>query len=203
MRSIDSTFKSEKNSSENKPVFLYKVYNYDGSNNDLLFAEWDTDITYAAETYTRFPIKHDFVSENIQGEVDSLKIYVGNASRAIQYYLENYDLRGKKVRIRMVWANQLADTDAYMDEIYYVDSYTAAQDVVEFTLTSKFDLLNIEIPKRRYSRNYCGWNFKGTECAYAGAETACNKTFGRCRELENQERFGGFPSVPMRKVVGF
>ena len=199
-RDTNAVFKQEKAKETNQPIFLYTIFDYDGSN-DLYWAEYDTDIVYDGITYIRFPIKHDFIGENTQGEIDAVRVTLGNVSRLIQAYLENNDFRGKKVRILQVWANQLADADAYIEDIYYIDSYTADQNNVQFSLTSKFDVLDLELPARKYSRNYCGWKeFKGPECGYSGVETECNRTLARCRELGNQKRFGGFPSIPSRRI---
>ena len=202
MRSLDSTFTEEKNAVENQPIRLYTIFDYDGST-DLHFAEYDTDITFDGVTYSRFPIKMGQVSENSQGTIDSVQIVLANVSRLIQSYLEDYDFRGKKVTIKTVFANQLADTGAYIDDIFYIDSYQASELSVTFTLTSKFDVLDITLPIRIYTRNYCGWKFKSTECGYDGAESTCNKTRTRCRVLANTLRFGGFPSInPNRTVLG-
>jgi len=204
MRTLDSTFKSEKNKSADKPIYLYTIYDYDGSSNNLYFAEWDTDIVYNGITYTRFPITHDFIGENSQNEVDSVKVSIGNVSREIQAYLELYDLRGVKVDITLVWADQLADTDAYITDTFYIDSYTADEQAVTFTLTSKFDVIDLTLPVRNYSRNYCSWKFKSTECGYAGATATCNKTKVACKAMaggSNYARFGGFPSVPSQRVA--
>jgi len=199
MRSLDTDFIAKKNQQENKPIFLYTIYDYDGST-DLFFTNYDTNITFDGQEYVRFPITHEFISENTQGQIDSVSLTLGNVSRLIQAYLEANDFRGVKVEIKQVFADLLDDTDAYIKHIYYVDSYTADQQNVEFTLTSKFDILEVELPARKYSRNYCGWKFKSTECGYAGAETECNKTLARCRVLSNNSRFGGFPSVPSRAI---
>lgn len=201
MRSITSTFKTEKNKSANRPIFLYTIVDYDGATHDLCFAEYDADVTYAGVTYAKFPITHEYISENTQGEVDIVKITVSNVSRLIQSYLETYDLRGKKVYITMVWANQLADASAYLRDTYYIDSYSADEERVEFALSSKYDVLELELPARKYMRGYCSWKFKSTECAYAGEETTCNKTLQRCKALSNELRFGGFPSVPSDRVI--
>ena len=198
-RNVDPTFKQEKSKQENRPVFLYTIENYDGSS-DLHFAGYDEDIIYNSVTYTRFPITHEFVGENNQGQIDQVKVRLSNVSRLIQGYLEEYDFRGKKVIIRMVWRDQLSDPDAYMDDVFYIDSYTADQNNVEFTLTSKFDVLGVDLPARRYSRNHCTWKFKSAQCGYSGGETECNKTQQRCKELENYQRFGAFPSVPSRRI---
>jgi len=43
----------------------------------------------------------------------------------------------------------------------------------------------------------CRWKvFKGTECAYGGAETSCDRTYVRCTTLGNIANFGGFRWLP-------
>jgi len=201
MRSLDATFKNEKNSQSNEPLFLYSIYDYDGASTNLYFVDYSKNVTYDGQEYVRFPITHNSISENTNGEIGNVTVTLSNVSRLIQAYLEAYDFRRKKVTIKQVWANQLADTDAYIEDIFYIDSYTADQQNVTFTLTGKFDILSVELPARKYSRNYCGWKTLGcTECGYAGAETECNKTLKRCRELGNSARFGGFTSVPSRTL---
>lgn len=199
MRTITATSITEKNKSANTPIYLYTIYAYDGTNN-LCLAEYDADVTYDSVTYTRFPITHDFIGENSSGENEQVRVKISNVSRLIQGYLENYDIRAKKVTIKLVWANQLADATACINHTFYIDSYSADEKDVTLTLSSKYNVLDLRIPGRKYSRYYCTWKFKGTECAYAGAETTCNKTFQKCRTLSNQIRFGGFPSIPSRPV---
>lgn len=198
-RDVNATFRNEKAKKENAPIFLYMLKEYDGVD-DLNFAGFDEDVTYNGTVYTRFPIRHEFVAENNQGQIDQVKITLANVSRLIEFYLEQYDFRGKKVIIRTVWADQLSDPDAYIDDVFYIDNYTADQSNVEFTLTGKFDVLGIDLPARRYARNYCVWKFKSAECGYAGAELTCDKTQQRCKQLDNYQRFGGFPSVPTRRI---
>jgi lambda family phage minor tail protein L len=202
MRSVNSTFKSEKNKQENQPIRLYTLENYNGSGSNLNFAEYDTDIVFNGITYTRFPISIDMISENNKSVIDMVNLTVSNVSRIIQSYLESYDLRGKKISIKTVWANQLADANAYIEDVFYIDSYTADQNNVSFVLTTKFDVLDVELPLRKYSRNYCNWKFKGTECGYAGADTVCNKTKQDCKNNKhNYARFGGFPSIQSNRIL--
>jgi len=202
MRSINTTFKTEKNNATNKPIRLYTLHDYDGLGANLYFAEYDTDVTFNGIAYTRFPITIDTISENNKGAIDSVNLIVANVSRLIQSYLESKDLRGKKVSIKTVWANQLTDTSAYIEDIFYIDSYSADQDNVNFILTSKFDVLDVELPLRRYSRNYCNWKFKGAECGYSGSETVCNKTKQDCKATKNNfKRFGGFPSIQSNRIL--
>lgn len=203
MKTTDAIFIAEKNKAQNRPIFLYTIHNYDGAGANLRFAEWSADVTFDSLIYTRFPIKHQFIKSNNQGSIDSVQITLGNVSRLIQAYLEQYDFRGIKVKIRMVFADQLADATAYIDEVYYIDSYSADEANVNFNLSSKFDVMDVELPNRRYMRSYCAWKFKGTECKYAGATATCNKTEAACRAMaggSNIVNFGGFPGIPTSPI---
>lgn len=200
MREITEPFKEEKNKKENSPIFLYTIFDYNGEGGNLCFAGYESDITYDGILYTRFPITHEHIGENTKGEIDTVKVTVSNVSRLIQAYLESFDFRGRRVSIKEVWLDKLDDPDAFIEDIYYIDNYTADQLNAGFTLTSKFDCLDLELPARKYSGNYCSWKFKSDECGYGGSETECSKTLARCRELSNQLRFGGFPSVPRKRM---
>lgn len=201
MYSQDADFKTQKNKSSNSPIYLYTIHDYDGAGNNLYFAEWDSDVVYDSITYTRFPIKHDEIPENSQGEIDNFRVTVANVNRIIQAYLEEYDLRGKKVTIQLVYADKLDNTDAHIDFIYYIDNYTATQDAVEFVLSSKYDIIDLTLPNGVFNRNYCRWKFKSTECGYAGAETSCDKRKTTCKNtMDNIARYGGFPSVPTNRL---
>ena len=199
MRTLDSDFTSRKNAQTSKPIFLYYIKDYDGSN-DLYLAEYDADVVFGGQTYTKFPIRHEFIDENSQGQAGGIRLSVSNVNRVLQAYIEAYDLRGKQVDIIQVWADKLDDASAKMQDTFYIDGYSADENTVTFNLSTKMDVIDLQLPGRRYMRGHCSWKFKGTECAYAGAQTSCNRTFQRCKELANQERFGGFPSVPFRNI---
>lgn len=196
----NSTFIGEKNLQENRPVFLYRVTEYNGTD-DLLLAAHDEDVEFDGETYTKFPISHESASDNSRGEIDSVAVRISNVSRLIQSYLESYDWRGKKVTITQVFLDQLDDADAKISFVFYIDNYKASEQDVEFQLTTRFDVIDLMLPLGTYNRNYCRWKFKSTECGYAGAESVCNKTKQDCRDnKDNIERFGGFPSIPQRRL---
>ena len=200
MIELTDAFIAEKNKLANKPIYLYEVINYSGADEDLRFAGYDEDVSFNGKTYTRFPISHEAVGENTSSEVDTVSVRIANVSKEIQAKLEIHDLRGKQVKIIMVFANLLSEALNCIEHSFYIDSYMATKDIVEFTCASKFDLMKLELPARKFWRNHCTWKFKSTECAYAGAQTSCNKSFQKCKELANQVRFGGFPSIPSRQI---
>lgn len=200
MITLTSDFIKEKNKLSNKPITLYEIVNYNDGNDSLYLTSYDEDVVFNSITYIKFPITHEAISENTTGEIDTVNVRVSNVSKEIQGYLELYDLRSKAIIISTVFANLLDNSLNVLPHTYYVDSVTAGVEEVNFACTSKFDLLKLEIPARKYWRNHCSWKFKGTECAYAGEATSCNKTFTACKALANSLRFGGFPSIPSRQV---
>ncbi len=199
---LNSTSIEQKNAEQNRPIYLYIVYDYDGASNDVEFAAYDADVTFDGVVYTAWAITHDAVNESSSGEVTSVKLTIGNVNRVFQAYLEDYDLRGKKVLIRRVWSDQLADADACEDQYFYIDSYTADEQTIILELSGKYDVMDMVIPRGVFNRNHCRWVFKSTECGYSGGETTCNRTFQRCIALSNYARFGGFPAIPTSRVIG-
>lgn len=201
-KTLDSVFTSEKNKQENQPVVLFTLFDYDGASNDLNLVNAQENVTFSGVEYQAFPIKFETIPENSQGEVDVIKIKVANVSRVFESYLQTYDLREKKIRIRIVWSNQLAEAGAYLDYNFYIEYYSSTANSVELTCTTKTDVVDYVLPTGLYLRTHCRYKtFKDANtCGYAGAETSCNRTFQRCRELGNQERFGGFPSIPTRRL---
>lgn len=201
MRSLNSVVVTEKNKPSNSPIFLYTIYDYNGLGGNLYFAGYDADVVFNAITYLRFPISHESVSENSSGQIDTVKVRVANVNRLIQGYLELVNFRGKQIDITTVFAGHLSNPSYKSVDTFYVDSYTADQSVVEFTLSSKFDILDVNIPQRKFMRNFCHWKFKSTECGYSGAETTCSKLKSDCKDVKNNFlRFGGFPSIPQQRT---
>ena len=166
-----------KNAETNAPIWLYRINISDTPGDpgeaDLYLAEYNTNVAYyetnsgvnTTRTYAAWPISHEGVSENTDGAIDSLAVSVANVSREIQAYLELRDaLRGRKVTIRQVFAERLNDPEAYIEDIYYIDSASATSRAVTFSLTGQLDVLSVRVPRRMQLRNHCCWPYKGAGC---------------------------------------
>ncbi len=175
-----SDFIAEKNKETNRPIWLYRInVSDDPQVPDLYFAENITSVSFfetndgvdTARTYTAFPISHGGVNQNSDGRVDQVSVSIGNVSRVIQEYVEsNNGLRGRKVTIRQVFANCLTNPNNYIEDIFYIDSIpSATEKTIEFTLTSKFDIVDLQLPGRVYQRNRCSWLYKGDGCFINGS----------------------------------
>jgi len=161
-------FIAEKNLEVNAPIWLYRIDTDGNPANDLLLAEWDVDVVYPAsggDLYQAFPVTHSGLESSSDGKVDVVEVTVANVTRYIQSYLESSDgLRNRKVVIKQVFSDLLADAAAYIEDTFYVKSVTVTDAAAVFRLSSKLDILKVRLPLRRYARNHCQWTYKGYGC---------------------------------------
>ena len=103
---------------------------------------------------------------------------------------------GSKVTIRIVHSDHLDLTDPELEhdlEVIKVD--LDDKGFVNFSLGDA-NLTNYRSPPDMFLKNHCRFEkFGGTLCGYNGSETECDRSYTRCKELENQQRFGGFPGI--------
>jgi len=180
-RTPSTNFTSEKNKPVNAPLFLYRIDMETGSAaNDIYLAEWDEDITYfrdvsTSQVYSAYPIQHEGISSQSGGQIDTLQVTVANVSREIVALLEgsqviggatvdNDGLRGHKVTIRQVFADQLADAAAYIEDIFYIESADYNEMTAIFYLSTRLSILDVSLPGRRCTHNHCSWKYKGFGC---------------------------------------
>jgi phage-related protein len=107
--------------------------------------------------------------------------------------------------------NPYADPNQFIpDDLWYVErKVTENRYLIEFELSSAFDLMGQQLPSRQIIQNTCSWKYRGTECGWAGAnydknntpstiaEDACAKTLAACKVRFSSQpiRFGGFPGA--------
>lgn len=195
MKELGNSFNQELNKKDGEALIRLFEFNYN-EDNWLYFTDADIDITYDNNTYTKFPITIDKITETKEGTLPRLSIKISNVSKYIGGYVEDYDgFRGKKVIIRTCFLSTLNTSDHIIDKLN-IDSVNIDALNVTFSCTPIFSILNVTLPYRKFSRNFCMWKFKGDECCYNGSDTICNKSFSDCKSKGNQSRFGGFPGVP-------
>lgn len=226
-RNTNQTFLSAKDQVYNaSPINLISVH-IKGANATMFFCQY-TDgqsITYfkpgtaEEQVYTPAPFRIGALHSNIEGRIDNLSLELTNINNlpgqnnTISEFLHAYDgLRGCEVNVLKVFRGGLSDSDANMRDIYYIDSCSLDQSSAKFTLTSKFEVQGVTLPFRKYRRDQCQWTFNSEECnprnlnptitAAAAAGAHCRKTIASCDiTYENVHRFGGFPSIPTRRVI--
>ncbi|MFA6006087.1 MAG: hypothetical protein WC775_06440 [Patescibacteria group bacterium] len=197
-RTLPAGFITEKNKQESAGMInLYEI-EYQ-TNTWLYLAQWDADIEFDGKTYVKYPVAHDKVGENREGSVEQVNISIANIDRLVGGCAETYDPRGLRVNILTVFETMLDDPTSRLIERYAIDALTINEQSVNLVCTTVIDLMNVVLPARRFSP-ICSWVFKDTSCGYVDAETECNKTLTRCRQLENSERWGGFRVQNYRRL---
>ncbi|EFM8663876.1 phage minor tail protein L [Escherichia coli] len=108
--------------------------------------------------------------------------------------------------------NPTADPNQHFpDEMWFIEQKTLeTHQVVEFELSSVFDLMGVQLPYRQIIKNTCPWKYRGPECGYTGPyfdknnqQTSmsgadyCTKRYDACNARRNYFadgviHFGGF-----------
>lgn len=111
--------------------------------------------------------------------------------------------------------NATADPDAKSVETWYIDRVASENlQFVEFELTARLDLINLQLP-RRVVNEFCPWRYRGTECGYNGsnffdvhddptfeANDVCGKRLSSCRARFPDGKGDGAEAIPFGGFVG-
>jgi Phage-related protein len=156
------------------------------------------DIVWNGYSWTAFNIKLDDLKEDYKGRPQSVALQVSNVTQTFQAYVEEYGgLTGAAVTLRVVHSQHLDTTAAELEEFFTVQSTTCDSKWVTFYLGCDISI-QLRFPPRRVLKNFCAWRdkYKGIECGYNGALSACDGTLQSCRDRGNALRYGGEPSIP-------
>ncbi|MBF0153263.1 MAG: hypothetical protein HQL64_05935 [Magnetococcales bacterium] len=147
-------------------------------------------------TYTPLGIKRG----TIKFKKDTLKdrfVVTVQGSEAITNLLDSTDIRGARVVLRRTFEDaDFSDPDQTETLVVaYVDSWEFAEG--ELVIQAKTNLNNWQshFPRRRVSY-FCPYIFKDSSCTYGGPESFCDKTLPTCEGFGNEDKFGGFPTIP-------
>jgi len=165
------------------------------------------NVVFNSITYTAAPIEVDGFELTSKGTLPRPTMRIANVTGAISALLLAYNpLQAKVTRIRTCkkfldgvnftgGTNPTADPTAkFEDQIWYIDRVSKENiQLVEFELTSKLDLTNLQLPGRQV-QDYCPWVYRGAECGYTGgsyfdvndnatsaANDVCGKRFNSCK----------------------
>jgi len=156
------------------------------------------NIVWNGYTWTAFNFKLGEITEDNKGKPQAVPLQVSNITQIVQAYVEeNNGLTGTTVTLRVVHSQHLDNMLPEVEEIFTVQSTTCDSKWVIFYLGSDIST-QLRFPFRRVLKNFCAWRdqYKGIECGYDGALTACDGTLQSCRVRGNSVRYGGEPSIP-------
>jgi len=155
------------------------------------------DITWNGETWSAYYFQLGDINETKEGELPTVDLNIWDINRVLTPTLADYAGGvGTSVDIYIVNTALLSETDPLRHETFNISEVSIdSMNKITFRL-SVANLATRRSPKNRFLKTHCRYKeFKGSHCGYSGSETECDRTFARCKELENQMRFGGFPGV--------
>jgi hypothetical protein len=135
----------------------------------LRLAAYPEDVTFDSEVYTAFPCMVEAIGEVSSGNIGTLRVAVANVDKSISAYVENNDLLGNAVTVRVVHGAHLVISTDKIDFTYKINRITITEDVATFDLGHE-DLVKLQVPRQRYLRGRCRFIYGDTQCGYPGDE---------------------------------
>lgn len=182
-------------------------------------------VVWQGLTYQPLPIEVEGFDVSSQGTLPRPKIRVANVQGLFSAVAaENDDLVGCKVTRKRTFAryldavnfpngNAYADQHQYLpDDLYFVEQKTSeTRYVIEWELSSAFDLVGVQLPRRQIIQGTCMWRYRSSECGYVGNnffdvndkpttsnKDVCGKRLNSCKKRFGYAEllpFGGFPGI--------
>lgn len=184
----------EKNKLNQTGVWLYLIkFTYESETPVTLCLNNET-ITWSALTWYPAIFSVSGITETKDGDIPAIPLTIVDFNGLIIPILEEYDgAINADVDIYIVHSDYLLNTEPEVHVTAQVISTSiSGNNTISFQLGGN-NLANKRCPNNRYLKNTCRFDFKGTLCGYTGVEIECDRTFERCKELNNQARYGGFP----------
>ena len=185
--------KNKLTSSDAELLFLKFVYKQEAP---VCICLNNTSLTWNSITWYPGVFSVSGIEETNHGDIPSISFTFTDLERVIIPEIDNFGgCIGAEVTLYVVNSANLASNTPVLEESMLVlDTVIDDKLNVNFTLGAE-NLLYLRVPKNRYLRNTCRFKFKNSLCGYTGTETDCDRTYARCKELGNQARYGGFPSI--------
>jgi len=154
-------------------------------------------VTWGGHTWSPSPFVSPESEETKDAQVPDIQLRFWDVNKTLIPIIDDHGGGiGATVIVRTVLSNLLGtSTCERQEEMEILETAVTSQGLVTFSLGAE-NLACRRCPPNRYLKNHCRYRqFKDDYCGYAGAETACDRTFARCKELGNQARFGGMPAI--------
>lgn len=198
-KSVDAAVKTKAAAAKNNPIYLVTI---SLSGTTIYLTDNDEDVVFPASggaTYTAWGMKFSSTRNSMSGEIDRVTVTLDNTNATMSSYIVNYDFPGCQLSIKRVFGDLLSSS-AYAMTVFagVMGAPIANENYLSIAVSNPLSRANQQAG--RLYTNLCAWEFKGTECAYAGAASTCNKTASQCNSYSNLANFGGYNYIPYSPV---
>lgn len=152
--------------------------------------------TTASGTYQPKGFKFESINSTVSNVMDDCTLRIDDLDDVLKAAFVGGVIRGQtaSVHVGLIDSNEdvIGTVLLFTGE---VDSFTIDELELRLVIGSIFTKWAHQAYNKHSSS--CRWKvFKGVECAYAGAETWCDRSNTRCIVLNNEANFGGFKWLP-------
>lgn len=181
-----------------------------GTSDVAFITPYDAEVVFDGDTYYPYPMTIPTVPESGTTNVATTTITVYNIDDMLTNRLRDNELLGNKIRVRLVHADHLSETDTVAHEATILGAESLRdQEAIRFIIGARNWLS--KILGRRYIRNRCHHSYGSAACGYdiarSGALATCERTFADCDTHGDEEvadglfrrhplHFGGFRGMP-------
>ena len=165
------------------------------------------------------------VGDNVRTNTSNTDVYVVSLFDDNNLLL-NAPLSNVSTEQSLYIINPDHDPEAYVRDVFKITELTALnENFAEFSLTSWLQYFKLSLPKRKFYKNTCQWEYKGSECQYPGpnggvipgtfpaksanvnpitisneigvgiSEDDCAKSYEACKIRNNTVHYGAFPGT--------
>ena len=164
-------------------------------------------LRYNGEDYIGAPLSFDTIKKDDSSSVSKLQVELSNVGLAISGIIGR---RGDVITnapavLTLVFLD--VNTNTLLSDKKQVLYAGRCNNLKLDYETAKMDIetslggYEIQAPAMKYRTTCQVRRFKDCRCGYTGSETKCDRTFERCKELNNQGNFRGFPQMFNELVI--
>ena len=175
----------------------------------------------AFEMTTTMPYR---VGDNVKSSKGDTEATITAIEENRFLFLSNDLSEGTTINDPLYIINVDADPDSFLEDVFKIETLDSLNDLAaEFTLTSWLQYFKFVVPKRKYYKNTCQWEYKGAECQYPGpgelpipgtdlksnanpikadntvgsnpSDDVCGKSLLACQVRNNDVHYGAFPAT--------
>jgi lambda family phage minor tail protein L len=155
-------------------------------------------VTFNGVTYA--PAAFDISLKSEAGSQQEISLSIKDYTLAVQQKMQDYGGGiGFNVTVMVVNAGNLGQNPE-VAEYFQVTAAETANYECSFTLGAENNITKA-FPRRRQSKDYCQWRYKGPECGYTGSMPSCDLSLkgpNGCKAHQNVVHFGAFPGINSR-----
>jgi hypothetical protein len=196
-RSIPSNIITQLESAQFTPFHLIKFF---VNGTAYRYTDCEVPITATIDSTSQTFYSRQFTISDISYSeddvVDSMSLKIDNLDQVLSaLFIENV-IAEQSFECWLVVLNSsnvVINTQSIFNG--YMNGFDINESEVNLEVTSIFAKFN----QNSYGKHsaLCRWKkFKGTECAYSGSATTCDRTYATCVGLGNTANFGGFRYLP-------